>query len=144
MADEQELQQRIQAFVHAFGLLNQNRTPCGQPIPTSQAHTLQVLGQGDGIAQQALTEQLGLDKSTTSRLVAQLVDRGWVAKRINPENRREAQLLLTEQGLAALGQVQQAAAAKFQALWEQVPSDKQPQVLESLSLLTTALRERKR
>lgn len=132
----------MQAFIRSFGLLDQDRSPCGQPLPPSQAHALQILGQGQEITQQALAGQLGLDKSTTSRLVAQLVDRGWVARAVNPQDRREAQLALTEKGRAMLGEVLQAAATKFQALWQQIPPEKRPQVLESLDLLTHALREK--
>ncbi|MDB4897576.1 MAG: Transcriptional regulator, MarR family / Acetyltransferase [Firmicutes bacterium] len=137
---EQELQLRIQRFIRSFGLLDQERTPCGQPLPTSQAHALQLLGSAEALTQQALADQLGLDKSTTSRLVAQLVDRDWVAKAVNPRNRREAHLALTERGRTALREVQASASVKYAALWQQIPPAKRPQILESLALLTDALR----
>lgn len=113
-------------------------------MSTSQAQALQVLGQVEGIPQQALAEELGLDKSTTSRLVTQLVERGWVAKSVNPQNRREAQLGLTERGRAVLAEVLLTASARFQTIWQQIPPAKRPQVLDSLSLLTDVLRETKR
>lgn len=134
------MQLRIQRFIRSFGLLDQERTPCGQPVPTSQAHALQLLGSAEALTQQALADQLGLDKSTTSRIVAQLVDRGWVAKAVNLHNRREAHLALTERGRVALGEVQASASAKYAALWQQIPPEKRPQILESLTLLTDALR----
>jgi DNA-binding MarR family transcriptional regulator len=138
--EEKELQLHIQRFIRSFGLLDQERTPCGQPIPPSQAHALQVLGNGEAMTQQALANQLGLDKSTTSRLVAQLVDRDWVGKAVNPQNRREAQLALTDHGRTALGEVLASAGARFAALWQQLPPEKRPQILESLTLLTDAMR----
>ncbi|MQA97184.1 MAG: MarR family transcriptional regulator, partial [Streptosporangiales bacterium] len=36
-ADPQELQQAVARFVRAFGLHQPDQTPCGQPIPTSEA-----------------------------------------------------------------------------------------------------------
>lgn len=144
MPDVQDLQKCIQLFVRSFGLLKPDHTPCGQPMSTSLAHALQVLGQSEGIAQQALAEQLGLDKSTTSRLVNQLVKRGWVDKSVNPQSRREVQLSLTQRGRSVLMEVLQAASAKFRTVWEQISIEKRPQVLESLSLLTNLLREKKR
>lgn len=138
--EERELQEQIQAFVRQFGLLHQDQTPCGRPIPTSQAHAIQVLGQGEGITQQMLADHLNLDKSTTSRLVGQLVDQGWVVRSVNPQNRRETQISLTPQGRGVVAEVSQAALSKYKALWQQIPPQKRPQVLESLTLLTEALR----
>lgn len=137
---EKALQLHIQRFIRAFGLLEQERTPCGQPIPPSQAHALQLLGNGEAMTQQALADQLGLDKSTTSRLVAQLVDRDWVAKAVNPQNRRESRLALTDRGRVALRQVLASAGARFAALWQQIPPEKRAQILESLTVLTDAMR----
>lgn len=139
--DEHDLHWQVQAFVRGFGLLDRNHTPCGQPMPASHAHALQVLGGANGLTQQALAEQLNLDKSTTSRLVAQLADRGWLAKSVNPANRREARLALTEAGRLVLADLNQAAAAKFEIVWERITPAKRTQVLESLSLLTQALKE---
>lgn len=143
MPSEEDLQKSIRLFVRSFGLLDQDRTPCGQPMSPSQAHALQELGQGDGISQQALAEQLGLDKSTISRLVIQLIERGWVVKNANAKNRREVQLSLTQRGQTVLEGVQESASAEFRALWEHLPPSKRPQILESLSLLTNALKEKK-
>lgn len=138
--EERKLQEQIQAFVRSFGLVDrEHRTPCGQPIPTSQAHALHVLGRGVPLTQQMLAEELRLDKSTTSRLVTQLIDRGWVEREVNPADRREFRLGLTEQGRKLFGQVSQAATAKFGELWAEIPPDKRAQVLESLELLTRTL-----
>lgn len=138
---EQTLHKSIQVFVRSFGLLDQDQTPCGQPISVSQAHALQVLGEAEGIPQQVLAEQLGLDKSTTSRLVTHLVERGWTTKTVNPANRREAQLCLTPQGRKVLQEVNAAASTRFEAIWNRIPPERRPQVLESLALLTDALKE---
>lgn len=137
----EELQQGVQAFIRHFGLLRQDQTPCGRPLPTSQAHALQVLGQHAELTQQALAVHLHLDKSTTSRVVSQLVERGWVARGMNPQDRREACLTLTPQGREALRQVAAAAAVRYEALCRSLPPEKHPQVLEALRLLTEAVKE---
>lgn len=139
--EEEELQQQIQSFIRQFGLLTQNQTPCGRPIPTSQAHALQVLGESEGITQQVLADQLYLDKSTTSRLVGQLVDQGWAIRKVNPQNRRESRLSLTPEGQTVLSEVLIAAKAKYQAIWREIPAEKRPQILESLVLLNQVLKE---
>lgn len=140
--DERELQQQIQAFIRHFGLLDQGQTPCGRPIPTSQAHAIQVLGQYEEITQQMLADHLNLDKSTTSRLVGQLVDQGWIIKRENPQNRRESRISLTPQGRVVLAELLQATQIKYSAIWQRIPAANRTQVVESLALLTEALTER--
>lgn len=141
MSDEETLQRSIQRFVRSFGLLDQDRTPCGQPISASQAHALQELGEVELITQQALADQLGLDKSTTSRLVAQLVERGWITKGVNAENRREAQLCLTPRGRDLLQEVRESSSARFAEIWNRIPQERRAHVLDSLALLTDALKE---
>lgn len=138
---ERELQTRMQTLIRRFGLLSEERTPCGRPLPPSQAHALQAVGEAGPLSQQRLSEELGLDKSTTSRLVAQLTDQGWVAKGVNPENRREFLLTLTAAGQRVLGEIAAASADRFREILARIPAEKQAQVLQSLDLLTIALRK---
>jgi DNA-binding MarR family transcriptional regulator len=135
---EIELRERVQAFVRSFGLLNQERTPCGRPLPTSHAHALQVLGQEQPITQQVLAERLRLDKSTTSRLITQLGERGWVERGPNPANRREVRLSLTPAGQGALESILQASADRYRAMLGRIPPEKRAGVLEALDVLTAA------
>ena len=71
------LQRRLIAFVRAFGLHKGDETPCGVPIPVSEAHALTALADAGagGRSQTDLGRELGLTKSTVSRLVDQLVGR---------------------------------------------------------------------
>src|SRR5688572_20466722 len=74
------LQGRITAFVRAFGLHQPDRTPCGTPVPTSEAHAVGELDRAGPLTQGELGRRLRLEKSTVSRLVAQLTRRGWVRR----------------------------------------------------------------
>ncbi|WP_220500084.1 MarR family transcriptional regulator [Thermomonospora cellulosilytica] len=79
-ADAHELQDAVARFVRSFGLLQPDRTPCGRPIPPSEAHALGELARAGELRQVDLVCRLRLEKSTTSRLVGQLVSRGWVVR----------------------------------------------------------------
>jgi len=136
---ERQLQDRIQEFIRQFGLLNDEQTPCGRPLSTSQAHALQILGRVGVATQRELAARLNLDESTVSRLVDRLVRRGWVDRAIDEENRRQSRLALTASGCAALDDVRTASVAKFQMIWEQIPSDKRGQVLDALDVLISAI-----
>jgi DNA-binding MarR family transcriptional regulator len=137
--EERELQRRVQAFVRRFGLLNQDQTPCGHPISPSQAHALQVLGESGPLAQQQLAERLGLEKSTVSRLAGSMAGRGWLERTVNPDDRREFRLSLTERGRRVLGDVQRLAERRYAGIIARIPPSRRAQVLESLSLLTDAV-----
>jgi len=75
-----DLQTRLVAFVRAFGLHRPDETPCGAPVPVSEAHALAVLAQLGPLTQSQLVRHLALRKSTVSRLVDQIVARGWAQR----------------------------------------------------------------
>jgi DNA-binding MarR family transcriptional regulator len=59
-----------------------------------------VIAEGDGITQQAIGARTLMDKVTVSRAAIALVDRGLLARRGNPDDRRSHLLELTEAGRA--------------------------------------------
>ena len=137
--EQSELQLRVQQFIRGFGLLEQDQTPCGFPIPPSQAHALHLLARGEALPQHLLAGELHLDKSTVSRLVDSLVNRGWVERAVNPDDRREVRLTLTAAGRTAVEQLAAAATAKYRGIWERIPPEQRPQVVEALAVLNDAL-----
>jgi len=64
----------------------------------SEVLALRELIEHPGLAQNELAERLGLEKSTVSRLVAGMEQRGWVSRDRDPENRRYLRLTLTADG----------------------------------------------
>lgn len=137
--DEQQLQERIQEFIRQFGLLDREHTPCGRAVPTSQAHALQILGRVGIATQRELAARLNLDESTVSRLVDQLVQRGWVQRAVDDHNRRQSRLALTAEGHGVLDDIREASAAKFRRIRERIPPDKWDQVLDALDMLISAI-----
>jgi DNA-binding MarR family transcriptional regulator len=134
----EELQQRIIGFVRAFGLHQPDSTPCGQPIPVSEAHALTELAGGTVMAQQELGRRLRLRKSTVSRLVTQMTGRGWVTRQPNPSDGRGTLLRLTPQGEAAASQVTAARAARLARMLDAIPPAEREGVLRALHVLTEA------
>jgi DNA-binding MarR family transcriptional regulator len=64
----------------------------------SEILALRELVERPGMAQNELAERLGLEKSTVSRLVAGMEQRGWVRRDRDPENRRYVRVALTPDG----------------------------------------------
>ncbi|UFJ41128.1 MarR family transcriptional regulator [Brevibacillus humidisoli] len=137
------LQQQIQQFIRLFGVLEQNKTPCGAPINITQAHALHELSSAGAITQQELANRLYIDKSTTSRLIDAFVKKGFVLRTTNPHNRRETLISITDQGRRANDQVEKRRRAKYQKILDGIPLDKQPEVLSALSHLIQSLKKEK-
>lgn len=127
-------------FVRTFGLLNADRTPCGAPMSTAEAHAITALRSGR-MSQRALGEQLHLTKSTTSRLVDQLTGRGWADRTADPVDGRVQLVGLTDQGLRVATDVARRRADRLAALLEKVPKAQRPGVIRALRLLEEASRE---
>ena len=137
-----ELQRRLIAFVRAFGLHQPDETPCGAPIPVSEAHALTVLAGGDqgGMSQTDLGRWLRLGKSTVSRLVDQLEARGWVLRQPGGDDSRRRLVVLTAEGRKAADDIGGRRAARMGRLLERIPEAERPAVLAALDVLAEAAR----
>jgi DNA-binding MarR family transcriptional regulator len=138
-AGEPELQEAVARFVRAFGLHRPDHTPCGRPIPVSEAHALGELARDGALRQSELVHRLRLEKSTTSRLVSQLAGRGWVARTSAPGDGRGVLLRLTPAGEQAAGDLAAARRDRFSAILARVPEQERAHVLHALEVLTKAV-----
>ncbi len=132
------LQGRITAFVRAFGLHQPDRTPCGEPVPVSEAHTLGELHRDGPLTQTELAGRLQLEKSTVSRLVTQLTTRGWVRRAKHDGDGRLVWLELTDAGRTAAAALARARADRFADLLDNIPEDRRGAVIDALTLLVDA------
>jgi DNA-binding MarR family transcriptional regulator len=141
MSGGEELQSAVGRFVRAFGLHQPDQTPCGRPIPVSEAHALGELARDGALRQIELAQRLRLEKSTTSRLVTQLINRGWAERTQAPDDGRGVLVQLTPAGTAAAAQLAKARAARFAAVLDRVPEEERAGVLRALEVLTEAVDE---
>jgi DNA-binding MarR family transcriptional regulator len=131
-------QEALQRFVRNFGLHQPDRTPCGQPLPVSEAYALLELARARTLRQVELGRRLRLEKSSVSRLVGNLIARGWVQRGIAPDDGRGVLLELTEPGRRAVEQQRQARQAKFAALLDRIPDGQRAAVVAALHTLAEA------
>lgn len=137
-ADGAALQRRLVAFIRAFGLHRPDETPCGTPIPVSEAHALSVLADEGPLSQTELVHHLGLGKSTVSRLVDQVVARGWATRAPSPADARRKLVELTPEGRSAAAALGRARAARVERLLDRIPDADRPAVLAALETLAEA------
>ncbi|MBA2469422.1 MAG: MarR family transcriptional regulator [Chloroflexia bacterium] len=137
--DAENLQEQVIAFIRSFGLLRPDNTPCGQPLSVSEAHALRELSRLDGCSQTELGNVLQLEKSTISRLVNQLKDKGWVERDRDPDDGRAVRLRLTAQGQRVAGQVAASRAAYFARIVEGIPPTERDGVITAFQTVVKAL-----
>jgi DNA-binding MarR family transcriptional regulator len=131
----------VQEFIRRFGLLAGDQTPCGKPLPVSDAHALMSLLEAgeQGMQQAALVAQLGIDKSTASRLVARLSDRGHVESVTSAEDGRARPIRLTRKGVRIARELDEASTRRFAALLNGMPVRRRADVIAALRDVVAAL-----
>lgn len=136
-----DLQRRFVAFVRAFGLHRPEETPCGAPVPISEAHALTVLAEDGPLTQSDLARHLLLTKSTVSRLVDQLARRGWAERRPDEADARQRRVRLTPTGDALAAEIAARRQDRMARLLDRIPDAERATVLGSLEALVEAARD---
>ncbi len=85
-------------FMRVSGVLQPEFPLPGHQISMSQAFAIHELDSPTPLSQRDLVERLGLEKSTISRMVAELERKGHLARERDPDNRRFYRLRLTPSG----------------------------------------------
>nr|WP_255603829.1 MarR family transcriptional regulator [Oscillochloris sp. ZM17-4] len=127
------------ALVRAFGLHQGDQTPCGTPVSVAEAHALLELSRHEPMAQRDLAAWLRLEKSTVSRLVAQLEQRGWLGRARDNSDRRVLLLSLTADGRRIAGELAAARRARFARLLAAIPAAQRDAVTLALTTLVEAI-----
>jgi DNA-binding MarR family transcriptional regulator len=99
-AAPERIHELIMDLVRAAGLLQPDQTVPGQPVSMSQAFALHELDADIPLSQRDLAERLHLEKSTVSRMAAEMQRKGLLVRERDPGNRRLYRLRLTDQGRA--------------------------------------------
>jgi DNA-binding MarR family transcriptional regulator len=112
----------------------------GWSLTLSEIYALGALAERAPLSQAELGSVLLLEKSSVSRLVAQLEQRGWVTRERDARDSRLRLLRLSEQGAAINAQLQRHMSERHAELFEQLTAREQAALLEGLTALRRALR----
>jgi DNA-binding MarR family transcriptional regulator len=107
-----------------------------------QVATLYVLDSGAHPTVGELAERLGRSTSVTSRMVDQLVTRGWVDRTEDATDRRAKRLAITGPGQAFLRDFEGIRAQAQREVMGHLTDDEQRIVAEGMALLGKAARRR--
>jgi DNA-binding MarR family transcriptional regulator len=131
----ERLHQLLMDLVLAAGFLQLDQALPGAPISVSQAFALHELDTGVPLSQQELAARLRLEKSTVSRLAAELERKGLLIRERDPGNRRLYRLRLTDEGRAVHRRMATTIHEQYVRWVENISERERQSLLAGLSAL---------
>lgn len=136
------LRELIKILVRNLDILEKSEASCcGTTV--SQCHAIVGVGGAEEISLNELSVLLGLDKSTMSRTINNLVESQVIQREIHPEDRRCIAIKLTNAGEKIYKSIEDNLEKYYKDIFKSIPEEKQEQVLESLKLLIDAVKKNK-
>lgn len=135
----QVFQEQLMQFVRGLGLHRSDATPCGFPVSLAEACALVALTHNEPLSQRELVQALNLEKSTVSRLVVELIDRGWVIRERDTHDARVQLMRRTPAGVTASDAIMQARNQRFGELLGRIEPGRRQQVVDAMMLLAEAV-----
>ncbi|MDF2804558.1 MAG: transcriptional regulator [Anaerocolumna sp.] len=132
------LRELIRILVRDLGVLEKSDASCCG-VSIAQCHAIVEIGREGKISLVDLANLLGLDKSTMSRTINNLVESELVHRDLDMENRRYVAIQLTEKGISVFRNIEETMEEYYISIFNTIPENKRNQVLESLEILKVAV-----
>jgi DNA-binding MarR family transcriptional regulator len=113
---------------------------CCYGVSISQSHVLDLLAEEGDLSMQALARRMFRSVSTMTRVVAQLVKRGHVKRRQDPEDRRVVRVEITPQGKAVLAAISRDLIETQKTILQAIPAEQWGAVFAVLEGLSQGAR----
>ena len=136
------LRELIRILVRDLGVLEKSDASCCG-VSLAQCHAIVEIGRKEKISLVELASLLGLDKSTMSRTINNLVESDLVLRDLDMENRRYVIIQLTEKGCSVFRNIEESMDEYYKSIFNSIPENKRSQVLESLQFLKEAVESNK-
>ena len=136
------LRELLRILVRNLGILEKSDASCCG-VTIAQCHAIVEIGRIKKISLIELADLLGLDKSTMSRTINNLVEAGLVKRDIDAENRRYISIQLSDQGTEVFVSIENSMYRYYSDIFKSIPEDKRNQVLDSLEVLVNSIKENK-
>lgn len=135
------LREMLRILLRNLGVLEKSDASCCG-VTIAQCHAIVEIGRAKEISLNELADLLGLDKSTMSRTINNLVEANLVVRDLHTENRRYVTIKLTDNGIGVFNNIEGTMAQYYQSIFKAIPEEKRDQVLESIKLLTNAVKNK--
>jgi DNA-binding MarR family transcriptional regulator len=124
-------------LVRAAALLHSEE---GREVSLSQLFALHELDKGAALSQNDLAARLRLEKSSVSRMAAEMERKGLLVRERDPDNRRLYRLRLTGNGHAVHREMGQAFHARYSGWVGAMTRDERDALVKALPALVRAIR----
>lgn len=135
----EELQRLSRELFRCYQFRDWNSICC-YGISISQCYILDALLEHGDLTMQQLAARMFRSVSTMTRVVAQLVKRGYVRRRQDAEDRRVVHIAITPQGKAIVAAIQRDLVETQKAVLRTIPREEWPGALKVLEGLTRGAR----
>ena len=129
---------RLRLLEREIGRCLEEQTDCCG-VTVAQCHVLLEMDGLRNVNLKALADRLELDKSTLSRAIDTLVELGLVARKEDPENRRQQILSLSKAGQRRVADIHQRCDAYYQQMLARVPTVELPAIVRGIEGLAEAM-----
>jgi MarR family transcriptional regulator, 2-MHQ and catechol-resistance regulon repressor len=134
-----ELQDALAEFIRVYQFRDRDRICC-HDVSVTQCYALDALVRRELITLNELAAELCLDKSTTSRVVATLERKGYVARTTHPRDRRAVLLTATAAGKRLVDRIMGELVEGKKRLLAEFPEEVRESAAELIQRLTVATR----
>ena len=110
-------------------------------ITCAEYPVLIILQKNDGITQEYISSVLNIDKSAVARVIQSLLDKGFIEKKKDEEDKRCNRIYLTEKGHSTKKPIDKGRREWNSILTKNIPEEKIEEVLEILSQMAENISE---
>jgi len=136
----QQLRESIRVLERKLGILEESEMACCG-LTLAQCHALVEIGRAKSVSLVDLAGTIGLDTSTLSRTVNNLVAKNMVSRELDPDDRRYVTIQLTPKGNRYFQEIEASMDAYFHKIYENIAESDRALVLKGLTLLLDAIKE---
>jgi DNA-binding MarR family transcriptional regulator len=130
--------QLLMDVIREMGVLRPEQVLPGWSLSLSEIYALNILAEKAPLSQQDLGAALLLEKSSVTRLVQQLEQRGWLLRERDSHDSRLRLLRLTELGARMTEQMHQYMHERHAGLFSQLSPEEQSALIQGLTALRRA------
>jgi DNA-binding MarR family transcriptional regulator len=115
---------------HGFGRGRRKPEP-KRPTLTRELLLTVIANYPEGVRQKAISEEIGINQSSTSELISKLETDGYIRRKVDPGDKRATLLFLTELGQARAAEVEDEKKAMSHGIFDAL-SDEEKHTLSDL------------
>ena len=139
--DAAALHAAVSDLVRVYQFRDRDRICC-HDISVTQCYALEAVAQHGPVRLGALAERMFLDKSTTSRVVATLVRKGYLSQAPDPSDARASAIVVTRTGRQLYARINRDLIAQQHEVLQDLDPEVRDGVVEVIRRLSRAAEKR--